>query len=152
MRARSRSGSTPTTRGSPGTGWVGADSRTSHIRVRASVHVAIAVQLALHSRDVVGRVDSRWSREKKPVGPRLVGLVARARDARLAGFLREGAAAARADELALDTAVRPDDERLEIGLVAAMRPDPVHPRRLGVEARHGSLAADSAGAGHVGPR
>src|SRR5262245_2384014 len=67
----------------------------------------------------------------------------------LAGALEQGAPAARADERLDGRALLLDDERLQVRLVAAMRADAVHARRLRVEPAHRHLAADRAGAGHA---
>jgi hypothetical protein len=66
--------------------------------------------------------------------------------------LQGGSAAAGADERLDLGAVVTNRERLEVGLVATVRADAVHPRRLRVETAHRHLAADRTGAGHRGPR
>ena len=63
--------------------------------------------------------------------------------------LELGAPAAGADERPRRCALDVDDERLEVGLHAAVGSNAVHPRRLRVEAAHRYLAADRAGAGHA---
>src|SRR5690606_22639922 len=64
--------------------------------------------------------------------------------------LAQGASAARAGPDLDGRGATLDGQGLEVGLVAAMRADAVHTRRLRVEAADRGLAAQVAGEGHAG--
>jgi hypothetical protein len=86
----------------------------------------------------------------RPVSAGRLGVApSRATASRVLGRLQQRAATAGADERLGRRTLDVDDERLEVGLHAAVGSNAVHPRRLGIEAAHRCLAADRAGAGHA---